>query len=211
MGPIFVFQTFKAYPDNRRPVLTEGVQSLHNCSSVPSLDVHLHVEQTQGKTLLQSDVKNLRLKHSQREQDDITKVEQFINSLKESGGDVAYGLDESTGVFKYLVYMSSSMKNLIYRYPEVLIMDATYKTNHYLLPLLTVMCIDQNGAGHPVLHAFIRHQDKTILGTCLDFLVDRYDSSQTSTIFVDKDLSEVAAFKRNFHILSQSQQMTFMN
>ena len=70
-----------------------------------------------------------------------------------------------------------------------------YKTNHYLLPLLTVMCIDQNGAGHLVLHAFIRHEDKIILGTCFDFLVDRYDSSQTSTIFVDKDLTEVAAIK----------------
>ena len=64
----------------------------------------IHVEETQGKSL--------RLKHSQREQNDITKVEQFINSLKESGGDVAYGLDESTGVFQYLVYMSSSMKKL---------------------------------------------------------------------------------------------------
>ncbi|KAK3784594.1 hypothetical protein RRG08_003402 [Elysia crispata] len=43
--------------------------------------------------------------------------------------------------------------------------------------------------------AFIHHEDKTILGTCLDFLVDRYDSSQTNTIFVDKDLSEVVAAK----------------
>ena len=78
--------------------------------------------------LLQSDVRNLRLKHSKIEQDDITKVEQFINSLNESGGDVAYVLDESTGVFQYLVYISS-MENLISRYPEVLIMDATYKTS----------------------------------------------------------------------------------
>ncbi|KAK3764991.1 hypothetical protein RRG08_011078 [Elysia crispata] len=148
-----------------------------------------------GKRYSKVMLKSLRLKHSQSEQDDITKVEQFINSLKESGGDVAYGLDESTGVFQYLVYMSSSMKNLISRYPEVLIMDATYKTNHYLLPLLTVICIDQNGAGHSVLHAFIRHEDKTILGTCLNFLVDCYNSSQTSTIFVDKDLSEVVAIK----------------
>ncbi|KAK3743347.1 hypothetical protein RRG08_061283 [Elysia crispata] len=133
--------------------------------------------------LLQSDVRNLRLKHSKIEQDDITKVEQFINSLNESGGDVAYVLDESTGVFQYLVYIFS-MENLISRYPEVLIMDATYKTHHYLLPLLTIMCHDQNGADHPVLHAFIRHEDKTILGTCLDFLVDRYDSSQIRTIYL---------------------------
>ena len=60
--PIFVFQTFKAYPENRRPILTEGVQSLLNCSSVSSLDVRLHVEQTQGKTLLQSDVKKFEAK-----------------------------------------------------------------------------------------------------------------------------------------------------
>ena len=151
---------------------------------VSSLDVRLHVEQTQGKMLLQSDVRNLRLKHSKIEQDDITKVEQFINSLNESGGDVAFVLDESTGVFQYLVYISSSMENLISRYPEVLIMDATYKTHLYLLPLLTIMCHDHNGADHLVLHAFIRHEDKTILGTCLDFLVDRYDSSQTRTIYL---------------------------
>ena len=117
-----------------------------------------------GKRYSKVMLKSLRLKHSQSEQDDITKVEQFINSLKESGGDVAYGLDESTGVFQYLVYMSSSMTNLISRYPEVLIIDATYKTNHNLLPLLTVICIDQNGAGHPVLHAFTRHEDKLSWG-----------------------------------------------
>ena len=163
------------------------MQSLLNCSSVSSLDVRLHVEQTQRKTLLQSDVKNLRVKHGYSQQNDITNVQQFIHSLKENGGDVAYGLDESTGAFQYLVYMSSAMKNLIARYPELLIMDATYKTNHYLLPLVTVMCIDQNGAGHPVMHAFVRHEDKAIIGTCLDFLVDRYDSSQTGTVFVDKD------------------------
>ena len=34
--------------------------------------------------------------------DDIKKVEQFIYSLTESGGDVAYGLDKSSGVFQYL-------------------------------------------------------------------------------------------------------------
>ena len=45
------------------------------------------------------------------------------------------------------------------------------------------------------VHAFIRHEDKTILGICLNFLVDHYDSSETCTIFVDKDLSEVVAIK----------------
>ncbi|KAK3768632.1 hypothetical protein RRG08_065926 [Elysia crispata] len=79
-----------------------------------------------GKRYSKVMLKSLRLKHSQSEQDDITKVEQFINSLKESGGDVAYGLDESTGVFQYLVYMSSSMTNLISRYPEA---EGTHETN----------------------------------------------------------------------------------
>ena len=106
----FFFQTFNAYPENQRPILTESVQSLLNCSSVSSLDVRLHVEQTQRKTLLQSDVKNLRVKHGYSQQNDITNVQQFIHSLKENGGDVAYGLDESTGAFQYLVNMSSSMK-----------------------------------------------------------------------------------------------------
>ncbi|GFR68226.1 secreted protein [Elysia marginata] len=92
--------------------------------------------------------------------------------------------------------MSKSMKALISQYPEVLIMDATYKRNHYLLPLVTVMCIDQNGDGHPVLHAFVRHEDSNLIAKCLEFLSDKYDSSHTSTIFLDKDLSEVTAVKR---------------
>ena len=140
-------------------------------------------------------LKSLILKHSQSEQDDITKVEQFINLLKESGGDVDYGLDESTGVFQYLVYMSSSMKNLISRYPEVLIMDATNKTNHYLLPLLTVICIDQNGAVHPVLHAFIRQRTKLSWGLVWTSWWIITTAVKTSAIFVDKDLSEVVAIK----------------
>ena len=43
------------------------------------------------------------------------------------------------------------MKSVFDSYPEVILVDATYKLNNLRMPLYLMMCIDANGQGEIVL------------------------------------------------------------
>ena len=43
------------------------------------------------------------------------------------------------------------MKSVFELYPEVILVDATYKVNNLRMPLYLMMCIDANGHGEIVL------------------------------------------------------------
>ncbi|KAK3772633.1 hypothetical protein RRG08_062733 [Elysia crispata] len=74
------------------------------------------------------------------------------------------------------------------------------KTNVNNMALLNVMCIDNNGQGRPVLHAFMQNECALYIESCLQFLEARFAAEQTLTIFIDKDMAEVIAIQAVFSI-----------
>ena len=49
------------------------------------------------------------------------------------------------------MFQDSIMKSVFDSYPEVILVDATYKLNNLRMPLYLMMCIDANGQGEIVL------------------------------------------------------------
>jgi len=98
----------------------------------------------------------------------------------------------------YVVFQTKQMIDVLQNFPEVLNLDFTYKTNKYLLPLLTVMAVDGEGHGLPALHAFVKKEDTEFIAKCLTALSSKYDTGLTCCFMVGKDFAEISALELMF-------------
>ena len=192
-------QEYCALPENRKAIVDESLKTLLTCKSVKNYDVQKHIQESQNKTVFNYDIKNLKnsVTNKVSPAKDSCEVQCFIEKIKNDGGHVKFGKEED-GSFTYLAYSTHQMKKLLCMYPECLILDTTYETNVYSFPLTTIMCIDSEGSGHPVMHAFLQQENSDVMEKCLQFLKDLYDSSLTSSFFVDKEFAEISALSTLF-------------
>ncbi|XP_070183049.1 uncharacterized protein [Littorina saxatilis] len=189
------FQFSQLYPENRRPNYDGQLQDIMGLSSIRAKDVASFVKVKQNKTILPMDVHNLRRKlNKDCEAGESEKVQTLIDEIEAKGGKVQFATDENNG-FKYLAFVTKDMMESLEQYPEILIMDATYKCNACDYALLNILVIDANGQGIPVFHAFVSSETSDMLSSCLTFFAECYLSDKTSTIFVDKDMAELLAIR----------------
>ncbi|GFR77265.1 zinc finger SWIM domain-containing protein 3 [Elysia marginata] len=190
--------TASVYPENRQADVTDTIKAMVG-SNVPKKSLKRYIEDSQGIVLLPQDVNNLKRKLCGVQLDDPECVERMLQNIREEGGVTKVGVNES-GEFEFLFFMTASMRRDLEKYCDVLVMDATYKVNCYLYPLVNVLCVDSEGSGRPVLHGFVRKECCASLMSCLTFLksVFSVDMSGPSVFFVDKDLSEIAAVRETF-------------
>ncbi|GFO02863.1 Zinc finger swim domain-containing protein 3 [Plakobranchus ocellatus] len=190
--------TASLYPENRRPTITETVRALA-LANVPQSKLKEYIQETQGKNLLPKDVMNLSNKLKTDGITDTQGVDKILEEIRNEEGYSKFGVSEC-GEFEYLFFVTRSMKRDLDRFCDVLVMDATYKMNCYLYPLVNVLCVDGEGGGRPVLHGFVRNESCTSLLSCLSFLksVMSMDINGPSVFFVDKDFAEIAAIHETF-------------
>lgn len=85
------------------------------------------------------------------------------------------------------------MKDQFAKFPEVLLMDATYCINNKGMPLIIFMCTDGYGNGCIVAYCFIadERQDtvKRAIGLFCSFNANT--QKETKTVIVDKDYNEI--------------------
>ncbi|ELU10241.1 hypothetical protein CAPTEDRAFT_184925 [Capitella teleta] len=143
------------------------------------------------------DLHNLRSKMRHATADDeATKIEQTLNVILDEGGSVEINTSEG-GDLHYIAFMTAQMKDMCSKHPELLVMDVTYKCKKNCYPLLNVLCIDSEGKGIPVYHVFLV-ENKENISHALTFFAAQYDSGNTRTFFIDKDMSEKFAINQAF-------------
>ncbi|GFO02950.1 hypothetical protein PoB_002945500 [Plakobranchus ocellatus] len=153
-------------PENRHLQLN-STTSLLTTTSLKVSEVKQILEKEHDVRLTRQDVYNIKhrsLGTQGSRHNDIEKCCDVINNLELEGGAVCVGKDDGGG-FEFLFLMTREMRRFIELYPEVMILDVTYKTNMYLYPLLTAMVIDCEGHGIPVMHAFFKKGGQDIHGT----------------------------------------------
>jgi len=146
--------------------------------------------------VLPKDVYNLKQK-LKGSSTDASDCDVLLRQIVDDGGFVEYAKDDKNN-FMYVVFQTKQMIDVLQKFPEVLILDFTYKTNKYLLPLLTVMAVDGEGHGLPVLHAFVKKEDTEFIAKCLTALSSKYDTGLTCCFMVDKDFAEMSALELMF-------------
>ena len=76
------------------------------------------------------------------------------------------------------------------RFPEVLLIDGTYRVNRSRFPLYTIMVCDGNGQGQAVAHALLADEKRDTLRAL--FTVFRPSvGDQVKTVVTDKDFNEI--------------------
>jgi len=90
---------------------------------------------------------------------------------------------------------------LLHTFPQVLIMDCTYKTNMYRLPLIEIVGVTSTDITFSVVFAYLDVEREDNFSWCLDSLkCQMHDRLMPSIIVNDKDLVLMNAIERIFPI-----------
>ena len=96
----------------------------------------------------------------------------------------------SNNVLSSVVFQKQSWQNMYARYPELILIDATYKLNNLRMPMYILMVVDGNGESEIVALWLVVYEDKDTISHLMDIFVKHNDTANTKCIMADKDMTE---------------------
>ena len=82
------------------------------------------------------------------------------------------------------------------RFPEVILMDATHKTNQQDMPLYTLLCIDGNGESQVAAAFLVQKEDEGTIRKMRQIFKERNPKYlETVVVMTDKDMTERSVIK----------------
>ncbi|XP_047141453.2 uncharacterized protein LOC124816342 [Hydra vulgaris] len=89
---------------------------------------------------------------------------------------------------------------LLQKFPDVIMMDGTYKVNNLSMPLYTLAVVDQHGMGRPVVQSIVYREDQAHLRM---FLIRSqewagFNTFLTSIFVIDKAQAEISVLQAIF-------------
>ena len=157
-----------------------------------------------GKSVFMRDIHNLATQTARQSCSDVTasdvpasEVQALADWLKSEHPTVDHHflLDENE-VVQGLYIQDAMMKDKFQKFPEVILVDSTHKTNLNAMPLFVILCIDGNGDSHVVAAFLVHHEDEvTVREMVKVFKAKNPASGETSVIITDKDMTERGIFK----------------
>jgi hypothetical protein len=119
--------------------------------------------------------------------------------LSESNGNVAEVFLDSCNQALGIVFQTAGMRKMIAKFPQIVLVDATYCTNASNYKLFSFMVTDAFGRGQFVQHAFVASESKDVMVKVLNiFKQNNPASSEISVFMIDKDLKEDSALQEVF-------------
>ena len=113
------------------------------------------------------------------------------------GSSVEVCVQEDT--FSGLFFQDGIMKSTFAAFPELLLVDATYKLNNLRMPLYLMLCVDGNGNSEIISLFLILHETEHAITKMIDtFKKHNPQWSSTKVVISDKDFNERAVFKKEF-------------
>nr|XP_047129903.1 uncharacterized protein LOC100205365 isoform X3 [Hydra vulgaris] len=103
------------------------------------------------------------------------------------------------GYIEAVTWSTPEQQSILHKFPEVVMMDGTYKVNNMAMPLYTLAIVDCNGIGQPVMHSLVDREDQIHLEMILeDIRCWTGDLLKSATFVIDKDYAEISAIKTVF-------------
>lgn len=116
-----------------------------------------------GKERTVKDIHYIRAKSGQQASEECNILDEIQEILtKDQGASVRLLLNESDEL-EVIFIQTTTMKTMASNFPEVLLMDNTYRINNRKMPLSTIMVIDGNGRGQIAGQAIIANERKETL------------------------------------------------
>ena len=126
-------------------------------------------------------------------------LENVIDYLKQQRGCLTEVVADEENNFKGLFYQDVHMQNMYAHFPEILLVDASYKLIDLRMPVYLLMCIDGDGLSEIVAIFIVAEETKEVIQATVE-LFKKHNKSwdQTKVVMSDKDFTELEVFKVSF-------------
>lgn len=155
------------------------------------------IQQSTGKKVTLKDISNMK----QRARKDINKndLDSVIGYLQQQQGSIAELIIDEENNFKGIFYQDEYMKNMYRKFPELILVDATYKLLDLRMPVYLVLCIDGNGLSEIVAMFILAEETKAVIEAAVGvFRKLNPACNETKVVMSDKDFTEREAFTNCF-------------
>jgi hypothetical protein len=150
-----------------------------------------------GVLIKAKDVYNARMQIRATNLGSRTPTEAMIQELQRSSFIHTYKLDSEDRI-THIFFPHPHSLQLIQKYPYILLLDCTYKTNHYKLPLLNIVGVSNVGTTFNVALCFIKQEAEGDFLWALEQLknlVMRSENSFSKVMVTDRDLALISAIR----------------
>ena len=97
---------------------------------------------------------------------------------------------DSENVLQGIYFQTKMWRKMFSNYPELLMIDATYKLNNLRMPLYILMVVDSNGESEVIALWLVVTESKSIINQLTETFLCYNDTSNTKCIMADKDMME---------------------
>ncbi|PIA29532.1 hypothetical protein AQUCO_05900042v1 [Aquilegia coerulea] len=126
---------------------------------------------------------NAKQKHKKLEKADMTELQQLKDLLNENGYVEVSRCEEGLVVVKNLFWAHPKSVKLAKCFPQIFIMDPTYKTNKYRWPLLEIVGVTSTMKTFSVCFALMERETEDDFTWALEFFEDRALMNAANVIF----------------------------
>jgi len=186
-------EIFNHYPENRQLNTSESaiLEPLVDLRVRPALLQHM-LHNTTHKPLTKHDIQNVLRRIGAaggKSKADLLADEIEVILQHDPSAPIAVKTD-SDGTLKMLFLQTTAMRKLTDSFPEVILLDATYRTNKLKMPLFVFMVVDGFGVSQVAAHCFVANEQQSLVTEMAKTLVEFNPATcATKCIIVDKDFS----------------------
>ena len=191
---------FLVYPKNRKLNEDDEKMMIEDMKTDPNPRLLIDKYQNKtGKTILMKDFHNLKHREATKNVDVPKKVLEISKEFMAGHGNtIEIVKDHETSIIKILYIQSNYGKFLFEKFPRVIQVDGTYKTNLSKYSLYLIVSLDMCLKTRIIAAALVRNEDTQSLGEFFE-IFKKYNPrhSEIEKIVCDKDYSQIRAIEEH--------------
>lgn len=150
-----------------------------------------------GKAVIAMDIHNM--KRARKGEDEASQLVEEVKRCESVYGARVLAITSDNKELQILFFQTPHMKQAFCSFPEVLILDATYRTNKLRMPLFVLIVQDGSGCSHVVAYAFVCSEQQHVVTRLLEVFVEENPAAvNTKLVVVDKDFTEITAVRKTY-------------
>jgi hypothetical protein len=150
------------------------------------------IRQSTDHSLIAQDVYNTRKELKWENLHNKTPIEALLETLEQDTYTFYYKTDLISRI-THLFFAYSKSIELLNHFPEVILLDCTYKTNRFKLPLLNIVGTTCLNTTFYIAFCFIRHEDEKGFTWALSQLQSFYCNTGPQVLIMDRDMAQLKA------------------
>ena len=167
--------------------------------------VQQYLTEETGKVLLLKDVHNLQAREDRQKIKPQEELQQLCSWLDEREDlYVQYVTDENQQI-QGIYMQDKTMYKIFDAFPEVILVDATHKTNDVRMPLYLILVVDGNGESQIVASFLVHNEEEHLIREMIRIFKEQNQKwEKVNVTLTDKDMVERKVLKSEIPQISLS-------